>query len=107
MSTVTPMLSMLLVLFGLLAAFWVLTRGLARMPALQKLLPKASGRILTSVAVGPRERVVVVDLGGEALALGVAPGRVQLLTKLDAQTAKALTSSAHAPASSPRRNASS
>jgi flagellar protein FliO/FliZ len=92
------MLSMLLALFGLLGVFWLLSRGLSRMPGLQRLLPRSAGRVVTSVAVGPRERVVVVDLGGETLALGVAPGRVNLLTKLDPQTAQALhTASGHSP----------
>lgn len=90
MTTLTPMLSMLLALLGLLGVFWLLSRGVARMPGLRKLLPRSAGRVLTSVAVGPRERVVVVALGGETLALGVAPGRVNLLAKLDPDTAREL-----------------
>lgn len=41
-------------------------------------------RVVSAAAVGPRERVVLVDVGGKRLVLGVAPGRVSLL---DAQSA--------------------
>lgn len=36
-------------------------------------------RVVSAAAVGPRERVVLVDVGGKRLVLGVAPGRVALL----------------------------
>ncbi len=36
-------------------------------------------RVVASTAVGPRERVVVVELGDEWLVLGVGPGAVRLL----------------------------
>lgn len=36
-------------------------------------------RVVSAAAVGPRERVVLVDIGGKRLVLGVAPGQVTLL----------------------------
>lgn len=36
-------------------------------------------RVVSAAAVGPRERVVLVDVGGKRLVLGVAPGSVALL----------------------------
>lgn len=43
-------------------------------------------RVVSAAAVGPRERVVLVDVGGKRLVLGVAPGQVTLL---DTQAAPA------------------
>lgn len=44
----------------------------------------ASGlRVLGGVAVGARERVVLIEAGERQLLLGVAPGRVQLLEVLE------------------------
>lgn len=40
-------------------------------------------RIRGAAAVGPRERVVLVEVGGKVLVLGVAPGRVTPLHTLD------------------------
>jgi flagellar protein FliO/FliZ len=45
-------------------------------------------RVVSAAAVGPRERVVLVDVGGKRLVLGVAPGQVSLL---DTQAALADT----------------
>ncbi|QGG80253.1 flagellar biosynthetic protein FliO [Litorivicinus lipolyticus] len=36
-------------------------------------------RVLSSINVGTRERVVLIQAGDEQLLLGVAPGRVELL----------------------------
>ncbi len=45
-------------------------------------------RVIASAAVGPRENVVVVEVGDEWLVLGVAPGNVRLLqTRPRGQTA--------------------
>jgi flagellar protein FliO/FliZ len=44
----------------------------------------ASGmlKVITAAAVGPRERVVIVEVGDKWLVLGVAPGRVTPLHEL-------------------------
>ncbi len=39
-------------------------------------------RVVAAAAVGPRERVVVVEIGGTWLVLGVAPGAVRSLHRM-------------------------
>jgi flagellar protein FliO/FliZ len=84
-------LALLLVLAAVFLVFWLLRR----------LLPMSSGadgflKVLGGVMVGPRERVVVVEVGETWLILGVAAGRVSILHTVsrppDAQTPM------HAPA---------
>ena len=43
-------------------------------------------KVVSSTMVGQRERVVVVEVGGSWLVLGVAPGQVRALHTLPAQT---------------------
>ncbi len=40
-------------------------------------------RVVAALSVGARERVVLIELGGEQLLLGVAPGRVNLLHRFE------------------------
>lgn len=42
-------------------------------------------KVLTAASVGPRERVVLVEIGDTWLVLGVAPGRVSALHQLPRQ----------------------
>jgi flagellar protein FliO/FliZ len=68
----------LAVVIGLiLLAAWLLRRlpgaGLRAMPGL---------RVVASLAIGPRERVVLVDVGGQQLLLGVTAQNVNLLHTL-------------------------
>lgn len=62
----------------LLAALWLLKRLAGARRGAGPL------KILGATAVGPRERVVVVEVAGKVLVLGVAPGRVTALHSLDA-----------------------
>jgi flagellar protein FliO/FliZ len=39
-------------------------------------------RVVAAVAVGPKERVVLVDVGEQRLVLGVAPGQVTKLSEM-------------------------
>lgn len=70
----------LLVVLGLVFACAWIVRRLG--------LPVAGGdrqlKVLASTAVGQRERVVVVEIGGECLVLGVAAGSVRHLHTLPA-----------------------
>lgn len=68
----------LLAVFGLVAlAAWAARRtGLAHHPA------GAVVRPVASLAVGTRERVVVVEVGGRWLVLGIAPGLVRTLAEV-------------------------
>jgi flagellar protein FliO/FliZ len=70
-STAGGLLFILLLIFGLAWAFKRYTH-----------LPKGSGqsvKVVGGVSLGPRERVVVVEIDNTRLVLGVAPGRVQTL----------------------------
>lgn len=40
-------------------------------------------RIVAGISVGPRERVVLIEIAGEQILLGVAPGRVNLLHRFE------------------------
>lgn len=55
-------------------------------------------KVISSVAVGARERVVVVQAGETWLVLGVAPGRVNALHQMPRQETSASTASAPVPA---------
>lgn len=47
-------------------------------------LKSGSGmRIIAAISVGPRERVMLIEIGGEQMLLGVAPGRVNLLHRFE------------------------
>lgn len=63
---------------ALLAMLWWLRRGRA--------LGSNGGplKVIQAVAVGTRERVVVIDAQGRRLVLGVTPGRVELIAELHA-----------------------
>ena len=67
----------LAVVVGLLfACLWLLRRLSA---------PRGGGaaiKVLGAAAVGPRERVVLVEIGDDVLVLGVAPGSVARLHEL-------------------------
>lgn len=69
-----------------LALAFVLVLAWAALKGLQRLQQRAQGaapgqplQVLSSVAVGPRERVVAVRWQGRTLLLGVAAGGVTLL----------------------------
>lgn len=67
-------LSLGLVLALLVGTLWVMRR--------LRIGQGSSGgvvKVIASAAVGPRENVVVVEVGDEWLVLGVAPGAVRLL----------------------------
>ena len=71
-------ISLLLVLGAIWGAAWLMRRlSLVQAPAGGEM------RLLGGLAVGQRERVVLVQVGETQLLLGVAPGRVQTLHVLD------------------------
>lgn len=80
----TPFLSLFQVMLGL-ALVLAAIAGTAWL--LKRLTPgqvAASGvmRVVGGVAVGPKERVVLVDVADTRLVLGVAPGRVTMLCQM-------------------------
>jgi flagellar protein FliO/FliZ len=71
------LLGLALVIALLFASLWLLKR-------LSSPRGEAAGliRMVAGTAVGARERVVVVEIGGTWLVLGVAPGRVNTLAEI-------------------------
>ena len=67
-------LSLLLVLAAVFAAAWVVRRlrGFGK-------FGNDALKVVTEIAVGTKERVVLVQVGSQQLLLGVAPGRVSTL----------------------------
>lgn len=67
---------LLALVFG---AWWLLRRaGGMQWPA-----QRSAMKVITSLPVGPRERVVLIEIAGEQMLLGVAPGRVNLLQRFE------------------------
>lgn len=69
----------LVFLLALVAGGWWLVK---RAGGLQ--INQHSGlKVIAAISVGPRERVVLIELAGEQWLLGVAPGRVNLLHRFE------------------------
>jgi flagellar protein FliO/FliZ len=79
------------VLALLLGALWLLKRISQPRGPVAGLM-----RVVAGVAVGPRERVVILELGNSWLVLGVAPGQVSTLAEIPRQE---LPAGAQVPAS--------
>lgn len=71
------LLGLAVVVALLLATLWILKRVAAPRGAAGAL------KVLGAAPVGPRERVVLVEVAGKVLVLGVAPGNVTTLHTLD------------------------
>ena len=85
-STAWSLLMLLLVLALIPAALWTLKR-------LQNIRPPGAARALEltgSLALGPRERVVMVRVDGRTLVLGVTAQQVTLLAETRGDFAGAL-----------------
>lgn len=76
--------SMLQVLFGLGLVLGAIagTAWLLRYFAPGQVAGSGAIRVVGGVAVGPKERVVLVDVGDTRLVLGVAPGHVSTLLEM-------------------------
>jgi len=80
--------SLILVLGAVAAAAWVMKRINLPQHGSASLL-----KVISGVAVGPRERVVLVEVNDTWLVLGVAPGQVRALHTLPKGNIPAGTSS--------------
>ena len=78
-----------IVLAAIAGAAWV-ARRVGFNPAASHGLIK----FISSQTIGPKERVVIVEVGGQWLVLGVAPGRVSSLASLPAGEAPVATQQA-------------
>jgi len=87
-------LGMAFVLGLILVCAWM-----ARRFGLQRFAGGHLVKVVSSTSVGQRERVVVVEVAGEWLVLGVTPQNIHTLHTLPAQAAAAGTSAAVAPVS--------
>jgi flagellar protein FliO/FliZ len=74
-------------IFGLATVLALLIGGLwlLKKLVLQQGSHPALMRVVSATAVGGRERVVILEVGGTWLVLGVAPGRVSALAELPRQ----------------------
>jgi len=72
------LLGLAIVIVALFACLWLLKRLGGPRGAARGL------KVLGATPVGPRERVVLVEVADKVLVLGVAPGRVNTLHTLDA-----------------------
>jgi len=75
-SMLTVLLSLALILGGFVAVAWFVRRYLPGMGA------QGAVKVVGTTAVGARERVVVVEVDGTWLLLGVGGGNVRLLHTL-------------------------
>lgn len=92
-SGLLQMLAGLALVVGLIfASLWLLKKISAPRGATAGLL-----RVVAGTAVGPRERVILVEIGEDWLVLGVAPGRVNTLHRLPRQTPAAPPAETPAP----------
>ena len=82
----TVMLSLVLILGGFVAVAWFARRYLPGMGA------QGAVKVVGTTAVGTRERVVVVEVDGTWLLLGVGGGNVRLLHTLPKPAASASSS---------------
>ncbi len=64
----------------LVAGAWWLIR---RAGGMQWPVQRSAMKVVATLPVGQRERVVLIEVGGEQMLLGVAPGRVNLLHRFD------------------------
>jgi flagellar protein FliO/FliZ len=91
---IVQLLAGLALVVGLIfASLWLLKRLSTPRGATAGLL-----RVVAGTAVGPRERVVLVEIGDEWLILGVAPGSVSALHRLRRQDLGAPPTEKAAPA---------
>ena len=68
------MFGLLLVVLAIFALAWLVRRlGAGSFIGTQNM------KVVSALSVGPRERVVLVDVAGKQILLGVAPGRVSSL----------------------------
>lgn len=79
--------SALQMVFGLIAVLTLLLGTLWLLKRISQPRGTAAGlmRVIAGVAVGPRERVVILELGNSWLVLGVAPGQVTTLAEIPRQ----------------------
>ena len=69
----------LILIVGLLAA----TAWMARKVSGGKGFGQAGLKVIGGVALGPRERIILVEVGDDWLVIGIVPGQIRTLHRLD------------------------
>lgn len=87
----TLLVGLAVVLALMVGALWLLKQLTQRRGG-----PSALLKVVAGTAVGPRERVVIVEVGSTWLVLGVAPGRVTPLAEVPRQATAAGAANAFA-----------
>lgn len=86
-SALQMILGLIFILALLLGSLWLLKRISQPRGPIAGLM-----RVIAGVSVGPRERVVILELGSSWLVLGVAPGQVNTLAEIPRQDLPEATS---------------
>lgn len=81
-SLTTPLIKLVLGLIGVVALLLLFSRVLPKLNGLTA-TGHAQFRVLASLPVGQRERIVLMQAGQKQIVVGVAPGRVNALHVLD------------------------
>jgi flagellar protein FliO/FliZ len=81
-SASAQLLRLVLGLLAVVAAVFVLSRVLPRLGG-RALTGTRGFRVVASLPVGQRERVVVLEVGERQIMLGVSPGRISKLHELE------------------------
>lgn len=78
-SPLNLILGIVFLLLLVVGAWWLIRRT----GGMQWREPRSAMKVVAALSVGQRERVVLIEVGGEQLLLGVAPGRVNLLHRFE------------------------
>jgi len=85
----TALLLTMVALVIVMVAAWLILRAIASMGKLKNINGRI--KITESVAVGPKERIVLVDFEGQSLLIGVSPGGLmQIDPELNAKSSAQL-----------------
>ncbi|MBT8490769.1 MAG: flagellar biosynthetic protein FliO [Deltaproteobacteria bacterium] len=77
-------IAMLFIVLGLLFLVLVLIKKYF-IPK-RKVKGELSINVLSSLHISPKERIEVIEVSGQRIVLGITPGRINFLTKIDGLT---------------------